>query len=158
MAEHGTGDGGRETGGSQAPARDGLRDANEHLDLRFAGFGQAFRLVARALSLHCPHCGKGPVLVNWFRLRPSCGHCTRPLERGEPDYFIGGMMFNLILAELLFAGIFVAVLVFMWPAIPWDGISIGAPLGMALAPIVLYPISKLVWLAFDLSFRPEQES
>ena len=137
---------------------DGLRDANEHLDLSFSGFSRLFVLVGRAVTLHCPHCGRGPVLVNWFRLRPACGACARQLERGEPDYFLGGMMFNLILAELLFAAIFVSILVAMWPTVPWDGISIGAPIGMALAPIVLYPISKLVWLAFDLAFRPERES
>ncbi|HNV76328.1 MAG: DUF983 domain-containing protein [Gemmatimonadetes bacterium] len=155
---NGTGDGRGELGGPSAPGPRALRDDNEHLDLSLPGLGRILVLVGRALTLHCPHCGKGPVLVNWFRLRPACGHCTRALERGEPDYFLGGMMFNLILAELLFAGIFVAVLVFMWPTVPWDGISIGAPVGMALAPILLYPISKLVWLAFDLSFRPEQDS
>jgi uncharacterized protein (DUF983 family) len=138
-----------------APKRESLRDANEHLDLSFAGFSRLLRLTGRAVTLHCPHCGKGPVLVSWFRLRPACGHCQRSLERGEPDYFIGGMMFNLILSELVFAAIFVAVLVAMWPTVPWDGIQVGAPLGMALAPVVLYPVSKLAWLAFDLAFRPD---
>ncbi len=135
--------------------RAGLRDANEHLDLTFAGFSRLLRLTGRAVTLRCPHCGKGPVLVHWFRLRATCGRCERALERGEPDYFIGGMMFNLILSELLFAALFVAVLVAMWPTVPWDGIQVGAPLGMALAPVALYPISKLVWLAFDLAFRPD---
>lgn len=134
-----------------------LRDANEHLDLSFAGFSRLFLLLGRAVTVRCPHCGRGPVLVHWFRLRHACGHCHKALERGEPDYFLGGMMFNLILSELLFAGIFVAVLVFMWPTVPWDAIQVGAPLGMALAPVVLYPVSKLVWLAFDLAFRPERE-
>lgn len=157
MAETGTGDRGRGTSRGAAPGREALRDGNEHLDLSFAGFSRLFLLVGRAITLRCPHCGKGPVLVNWFRLRPACGACTRQLERGEPDYFLGGMMFNLILAELLFAAVFVAILVGMWPTVPWDGISIGAPVGMALAPIVLYPVSKLVWLAFDLAFRPERE-
>jgi hypothetical protein len=51
--------------------------------------------------------------------------------------------------------LFIAVLVAMWPTVPWDGIQVGAPLGMALAPVVLYPISKLLWLAVDLAFRPD---
>lgn len=121
------------------------------------GFRQVVRHVARALTLHCPHCGGGPVRESWFKMRHACGTCGRPLERGEPDYFLGAMMFNLVLSELLFAGIFVTVLVIMWPGVPWDGISVGAPLGMAVAPFLLYPVSKLVWLAFDLSFRPERE-
>lgn len=158
MADLRTGDGRRGPGDAAAPGTEALRDGNEHLDLSFSGFSRLFVLLGRAVTLRCPHCGKGPVLVNWFRMRPACGACTRQLERGEPDYFLGGMMFNLILSELLFAGIFVSILVLMWPTVPWDGISIGAPVGMAVAPIALYPISKLVWLAFDLAFRPERES
>jgi hypothetical protein len=80
------------------------------------------------------------------------------LERGEQDYFIGAMLFNLVLSELLFAGIFVAVLVVRWPAVPWDAIEVVAPLGMAAAPFVLYPVSKLLWLALDLLFRPDRQA
>jgi len=121
------------------------------------GVGRLMRLVGRALMLRCPGCGGGPVRHSWFRMRESCGGCGCRLERGEPDYFLGGMMFNLVLSELLFAALFVAVLVFMWPAVPWNGIQVGAPIGMALAPIVLYPVSKMLWLAFDLAFRPDRE-
>jgi hypothetical protein len=95
------------------------------------------------------------VLVHWFRLRERCGRCDRPLERGEQDYFLGGMLFNLVISELLFAGAFAAVLIGMWPTVPWDGIEIAAPLGMAVTPFVMYPVSKLVWLAFDLILRPD---
>jgi uncharacterized protein (DUF983 family) len=132
-----------------------LRDANEHLGLELPRTGQAFRLIGRALRLRCPYCGKGPVLVHWFRMRRDCGHCGRALERGEQDYFLGAMLFNLVIAELLFAAVFVAILVAMWPTVPWDAIQYGAPLGMAATPFATYPFSKLLWLAFDLTFRPE---
>lgn len=134
-----------------------LRDANEHLEMTVPGFGRLTRLVSRALLLRCPSCGGGPVRESWFRMRDACGHCGGRLERGEPDYFIGGMMFNLVLSELIFAAVFVAVLVFLWPAVPWDEIQVGAPIGMAIAPILLYPVSKMLWLAFDLAFRPDRE-
>ena len=136
-------------------ARNRLRDANEHLGLEMPTAGRFFVLIWRALRVRCPHCGRGPVLQSWFKLRPACGNCGNALERGEQDYFLGGMLFNLILAELLFAGIFVAVLVAMWPTVPWDAIEIAAPLGIVVTPFLTYPIGKLVWLAFDLTFRPE---
>lgn len=117
--------------------------------------GRTLRLFARALTLRCPHCGKGPVLRSWFRMLPACGSCGRFLERGEQDYFIGAMLFNLVIAELLFAVVFVSVLVARWPVVPWDTIEIAAPLGMAVTPFLTYPFSKLAWLAFDLTFRPE---
>lgn len=158
MAERGTTGGEGATGIGEAEARNRLRDANEDLGLAVLPARQILRLLGRALTLHCPHCGGGPVRESWFRMRHDCAKCGRPLERGEQDYFLGAMMFNLVLSEMLFAAIFVAILVIMWPSVPWDGISIGAPLGMAAAPFLLYPVSKLVWLAFDLSFRPERES
>jgi uncharacterized protein (DUF983 family) len=115
---------------------------------------RAALLFARALTLRCPHCGARPVLASWLRLRERCPACGLRLERGEHDYFLGGMMFNLVLAEFIFAGVFVAVLVATWPRVPWDAIQVAAPLGMLAAPFVLFPFSKLVWLAFDLMLRP----
>ena len=41
-----------------------------------------------------------------------------------------------------------------WPRVPWSLLQYGAPAAMVLAPIILYPFSKLVWLAFDLVLRP----
>lgn len=142
------------SGGSAA--RNKLRDANEHLDMEMPSAGRFFRLMGRAFTLRCPSCGKGPVRESWFTMLRVCGNCGRPLERGEQDYFLGAMLFNLILAELLFAMIFVAVLVAMWPTVRWDGMRFGAPVGMAVAPFLMYPMSKLTWLAFDLAFRPER--
>ena len=151
-------DGRRQQGGGlgkdDKAARNQFRDANEHLGMEMPKPGRFFVLVGRALRLRCPYCGGGPVLQGWFKLRPACGNCGNALERGEQDYFLGGMLFNLILAELLFAGIFVAILVAMWPTVPWDAIEIGAPTGMVVTPILIYPFGKLVWLAFDLTFRP----
>ena len=87
--------------------------------------------------------------MHWFRLRDACGACGTRLERGEQDYFLGGMLFNLVLSELLFAAVFVTVLVLLWPTVPWDGIAIGAPLGMALA----HPISKAAGVAMECMLR-----
>lgn len=67
------------------------------------------------------------------------------------------MMFNLVLAEFVFAGVFVTWLLIQWPAVNWAAIQVAAPLGMLLAPVVLFPFSKLAWLAFDLAFRPESK-
>ena len=45
-----------------------------------------------------------------------------------------------------------------WPAVPWAAIRIGAIALMLAAPFLLYPMSRLMWLAFDLIFRPGHES
>lgn len=89
-------------------------------------------------------------------MRERCGRCGRDLERGEHDYFIGSMMWNLVLSEFLFITGFVVTLAWRWPNVPWDAIEIAAPLGMAAAPALLFPVSKLIWFAFDLILRPER--
>ena len=122
--------------------------------LSFAGPRQTARLIGRAMGLRCPNCCGGPVLRHWFRMRERCGKCGLRIERGEHDYWIGSMMFNLVLSELIFAAVFVVILVAAWPNVPWDTMQWAAPLMMLAAPAVLFPFSKLIWLAFDLMLRP----
>ena len=63
-------------------------------------------------------------------------------------------MFNIIAAELVFAAIFLAILVATWPTPPWDLLQYGGIGLMVLAPVVFFPFSKTLFLAFDLLFRP----
>lgn len=116
---------------------------------------QALKRFLRALVLRCPNCGNGGVLRSWFHLRAHCPRCGLALERGEAeDYFTGGMMFNIVLVEIIFGLVLMVLVVATWPAVPWTLLQwLGIPL-MALAPVLLYPVSKLVWLAWDLAFRP----
>lgn len=76
------------------------------------------------------------------------------LERGESGYQVGAYMFNIIASELVFAVIFVGILLATWPSPPWTLLQWGAPLLMVLAPVLFYPYSKTLFLAFDLIFRP----
>lgn len=134
-----------------------LRDQNEHLGIDPVHPRVALRMLLRSAVLRCPACGGGPVIVNWLKMRDACGNCGLRIERGEPDYFIGSMTFNLVLAELLFITVFIAAVVCQWPNVNWDVLQVGAALGMVVAPAVLFPFSKLTWLAFDLIFRPDTD-
>ena len=55
----------------------------------------------RALRRRCPRCGAGKVTQRWLILRPACPSCGLRLDRGESDYWLGAMLFNLIAAETL---------------------------------------------------------
>ena len=122
--------------------------------MRFAGFRRAATLFTRALALRCPNCGSRGLIVSWFKLASECPRCRLPPERGESDYFLGGMMFNIVLAEGIFVILLIGTIAMTWPRVPWPFLQYGAPAAMLLAPIVLYPFSRLVWLAFDLTLRP----
>ena len=87
-------------------------------------------------------------------MRPACPGCGLALERGEEDYWLGAQMFNLVVAELLFALVLVVVIVASWPRVPWTFLQYGSVALMVIAPFALYPFSKTIWLAWDLAFRP----
>ena len=120
----------------------------------FQGFRRTAALFARALTLRCPNCGARGIVASWFTLAPACPRCRLRPERGESDYFLGGMMFNIVLAEGVFVTALIITLLVTWPRVPWSLLQYGAPAAMVLAPILLYPFSRLVWLAFDLMLRP----
>jgi uncharacterized protein (DUF983 family) len=115
-------------------------------------------MLARALTLRCPNCGSRGLLRSWFKMNERCPRCGILVEREGHDYMAGSLMFNLVLAEMIFAVLFVAYLIITWPHPNWGMLGIVAPLGMAVAPFVLFPFSKLVWLAADLALRPAHAS
>jgi hypothetical protein len=90
-------------------------------------------------------------------LRSHCPGCGLPLERGEEGYQVGSYMFNVIASELLFAAIFFMVLMLTWPSPPWTLLQYGGMALMVLAPLLFYPFTKTLFLAFDLVFRPPTE-
>jgi hypothetical protein len=67
-------------------------------------------------------------------------------------------MFNIMAAELLWLALCVAVAAATWPAPPWDLLLYGGSALMIVLPFVCYPFSKTVFLAFDLIFRPPEET
>jgi uncharacterized protein (DUF983 family) len=113
-------------------------------------------LFARAVRLRCPNCGAGRVFTSWFRMRECCPACNLRLERGEQGYIVGAYMFNIIFAELLFFTIAAGVVAGTWPAPPWTALQWGGAALMIAAPLICYPLSKTLFLAFDLLFRPAQ--
>ena len=111
-------------------------------------------LFWRAVRLRCPHCGQGKPFVSWFRMRPRCPVCGLAFERGEEGYQVGSYMFNIVAAELIFAAIFLGAVIATWPTPPWTLLEVGGIALMTVIPVLFFPFSKLLFLAFDLAFRP----
>jgi uncharacterized protein (DUF983 family) len=115
---------------------------------------RALRLLSRGIRLRCPHCGEGRLRGGWLQLRPTCPACGLRTNRGEEDFFLGGMMWNIVFAEglLLFTGL--AIGIATWPYVPWVLMQwVGIAL-MVIAPFVFYPFSLGFWLASDIWIRP----
>jgi uncharacterized protein (DUF983 family) len=119
----------------------------------------ALTMLARALLLRCPRCGLFGQFESWFRLKERCARCGLRLQRGEEhDYWIGGMTFNIVLSEMLAVIVIGGIILGTWPDVPWGAVRVGAIVLMLAAPFLLYPVSRLTWLAFDLIFRPKHDS
>lgn len=98
------------------------------------------------------------MLQDWFHLRARCPSCGIALERGEEsDYYIGGMLLNITLCFLIFAVGFWGILIVTYPRVPWDVLQYGLVAAMVILPVLLYPISRVVWLAVDMAVRPRSE-
>ena len=112
--------------------------------------------IGRALLLRCPRCGSRGIVKTWFSLHQHCPTCGLAFTRGEDsDYWLGAYAINLVLAEGLAA---VIALVILW--VTWPKHLAAQVTGMTLAvllPILLFPFSRTLWLAWDLSFRPSEE-
>ena len=64
------------------------------------------------------------------------------------------MLVNLLMAELLFFVSFVSGILLTWPNVPWDAFTYGGAAAMLFLPALLYPFSKVLWLAVDVLVRP----
>ena len=114
-------------------------------------------LLVRGMRRRCPRCGGGGIWRSWFKMKHACPTCGQVFERGEShDFFIGAYLINLVVAEA--SAMIVAAV--MWIALG-SRVSFnllwGASMALAvLMPVLFYPFSRELWLAFDLHFRPSE--
>lgn len=112
--------------------------------------------IRSALRLRCPACGERGVLRSWITLASVCPHCGLRPDRGEPDHFLGGYVINLGIAEAVAAVLWVLLLWWRWPSPNWDVMQWAAAALVVLTPIALYPFTRLLFLAIDLTAQPRR--
>jgi hypothetical protein len=67
---------------------------------------------------------------------------------------VGAVIFNTGFAIGSFLLTFGLVLLVTWPEVPWDWLTPIAVAVTALVPILLYPWSQTLWMAYDLYVHP----
>ncbi len=121
--------------------------------LRDPRFG---RMLRRALVLRCPWCGKRRTFIRkWLGKHPRCRTCGIRWRR-EEGFELGAVAINTVLTFLaLTIGMTIGFVVTA-PDIPVAPMVLTL-LGIAVVmPIVIYPFTFTIWLAFDLAVhRPE---
>jgi len=116
------------------------------------------RMFGRAIVLSCPWCGGRRTFIRrWLGKYPRCRTCGIQWRR-EEGFELGAVAVNTVVT---FAALTVAMTIAFIrtsPDIPVLPLVV-AFVGVAvLLPIVLYPFSYTIWLAFDLAAnRPSQK-
>ncbi len=121
-----------------------------HPDGRRAG---PVRVLARGATLACGVCGRRGLFRRWVHMVDACPRCGLRFERNPGD-FVGAVGINTILNfGLVLAGLVVFVVATHpdVPAGPWVFAVAAAYIPI---PILLYPLSKTLWLAIDLLMQP----
>ncbi|HYW32674.1 MAG TPA: DUF983 domain-containing protein [Gemmatimonas sp.] len=93
------------------------------------------------------------MLHHFLKLRMKCGNCGLRLQRGEHDAFTGSVFILFTMVGL--AGYAILTITMMvTETTPWDLLQYGLPVLTLVLLVVMFPFSKLGWLAFDLMLRP----
>jgi len=111
----------------------------------------------RSILLRCPRCGGRGILQTWLKMKDRCPTCGLALERGESsEFWIGAYVFNLVAGEVIAIGVPVIWMIASSPHQPWGRIEMTAVLLAITLPVLFFPFSRTLWLAWDLSFRPAE--
>ena len=106
-----------------------------------------------AVRRRCPRCGSGHIFDGWFTMKHSCPECELDFER-NPGAFIGGIGLNTMVS---FGAIVLAiVLSFVLTGEDRSILAVlAAPIAVAaIVPLLFFPYSKTLWLAFELISTP----
>lgn len=111
-------------------------------------------LFSRALLLRCPACAQAGLFAGVYQLKKTCPGCGLLLQRDGQGYELGGMLVNVVVAELVWLVAFVSILVSTWPTPPWRLLQIGSAVLMVALPFLFLRHARVLSLALDLLIRP----
>jgi uncharacterized protein (DUF983 family) len=112
--------------------------------------------LLRALRRSCPICGHRKIFSGYFTLKDSCPNCDYHFAR-EDGYWVGAVIMNTAVTETLFLVLFVITLIASAPDVNWAPLLMIALATNLVFPVVFYPFSKTIWMAFDLVFMKRLE-
>jgi len=113
-------------------------------------------LFGRGLLLRCPACGQAGLFDGVYTLKKTCPGCGLLLQREGDGYELGSVVVNLLVAELIWAVTFAAILFWTWPNPPWTLLQWGSAVLMVVLPLLFLRHARVLSLALDLLLRPPE--
>jgi uncharacterized protein (DUF983 family) len=117
---------------------------------------EAGKTLARGLRRSCPICGYRKIFSNYFKLKEACPRCAYNFSR-EDGYWVGAIIMNTAVTEGLFLLLFIVTIIEMAPDIDWMVLLFIGVATNLVFPVLFYPFSKTIWMAFDLVFMKRLE-
>jgi uncharacterized protein (DUF983 family) len=114
------------------------------------------RMMRRAVTLRCPWCGSRRTFIHrWLAKYDRCRSCGIQWRR-EEGFELGAVTVNTVLTFIVLTAGMTTGFVLTAPDIPVAPLVLSL-IGVAvLMPVVIYPFTYTIWLAFDLAVhRPE---
>jgi uncharacterized protein (DUF983 family) len=109
----------------------------------------SWKLLLRGLTGRCPACGGRKLFPSLLRIANACPTCGYNFER-ESGWWLGAMTMNIGAAMVVFMVFLVGGLWITWPDVPWTLLTVAGIALMCVFPIVFLPISRTLWLAFEI--------
>lgn len=101
--------------------------------------------------LCCPHCGARRTFIRrWLGHHPRCRTCGIRWHR-EHGFELGPVALNVVFTFFLLGVSMVVAFVATAPDYPALALTAGFIAAAILIPLVLYPWTYTLWLAFDLA-------
>ncbi len=122
-----------------------------------AGRRQSFtRMLGRASLLKCPWCGSRRSFVRgWFTRYDRCRTCGIAWHR-EEGFELGAVTVNMIVTFGALAIAMTVGFVVTAPDIPVVPLVLSLIAVALVAPVLIYPFTYTMWLAFDLAVHPPE--
>lgn len=109
------------------------------------------------MALRCPWCSsRRTFLRGWFRRYDRCRTCGIAWRR-EEGFELGAVTMNTFVTFGTLAVAMAVGFVLTAPDIPVLPFVVGLSSIALLMPIVIYPFTYTMWLAFDLAVHPPDE-
>ena len=114
------------------------------------------RMVGRGILRRCAACGSGGLFTRWFAMKDACPRCGYRFAR-EDGFALGAALVNFAAAEVLLAAVGIVPLIAVLAANPGANVApviAASAAAVLLGPVLSYPFSRTVWVAFELMLRP----
>ena len=118
------------------------------------GWPRLSTLLIRAVRRRRPECDAKGIFSNWLSIKRECPNCGYVFER-ESGYFLGAYAVNLLAAEFITIALLIFFFIrtdYSWVVLEVIFISMGV-----ILPLLFFPYSRMIWMAFDLFFTHENQ-